>query len=66
MSSGGYGPVTAKSLAFAFVKPDSASPGTELTVSLFGERRPARVLAEAVRDPENARLRSKPVIEISG
>lgn len=58
VSSGGYGPNTARSLAFAFVAPEAAQPGTALEISLFGEMRKATVLAEPVLDPENTRLRT--------
>ncbi len=57
VSSGGYGPVTGKSLAFAFVKPEAARPGTMLEVTIFGEMQSATVLEKAVLDPENLRLR---------
>lgn len=57
VSSAAFGAVTGKSLAFAFLKPEFAKPGTELHVSILGERRSARVLAEPVRDPANLRLK---------
>lgn len=62
VSSGGFGPITGKSLAFAYLKPEFARPGTEVQVSLFGELRPARVLAEAVLDPQNTRLKMDEVL----
>ncbi len=58
VSSGGYGFTVGKSLAFAYVKPAAAAPGTELEVMVLGEKRPARVLAEAVYDPANERPRA--------
>jgi dimethylglycine dehydrogenase len=57
VSSGGYGPVSGKSLAFAFVSPDAAYPGTVLDVMIFGNLQRAEVLSEAVLDPANLRLR---------
>lgn len=57
ISSGGMGPVTGKSLSFAYLTPEAAQPGTELTVSILGEQREARVLRDAVLDPENLRLK---------
>ena len=57
-SSGGYGYTTGRVYAFAFVSPDDAVPGTDLEVMILGDRYPARVLAEAVYDPGNERLRS--------
>lgn len=57
-SSGGHGYTTGRVYAFAFVSPDDAVPGTDLEVMILGDRYPARVLAEAVYDPGNERLRS--------
>ncbi|MGI9305240.1 MAG: FAD-dependent oxidoreductase, partial [Gammaproteobacteria bacterium] len=57
VSSGAYGHATGKSLAFAYIDPEYAGAGTALEVSVLGERRPARVLAEAVYDPGNQRPR---------
>lgn len=58
VSSGGYGFSVGKSLAFAYVKPEAAAPGTELEVMVLGEKRPARVLADPVYDPGNERPRA--------
>ena len=57
ITSGGYGHRVRKSLAFAAIDPAFAAPGTRLEVELQSERRPARVLAEPVFDPENARMK---------
>ena len=54
---GGFGHATGKSLAFAYVDPGFETPGTELEISLLGERRSAKVLAAPAYDPENLRLR---------
>ena len=59
VSSGGFGPGCGKSLAFAYVGPEAAAPGTALAVSVLGEHREARVLPEAVRDPGNHRLKAE-------
>lgn len=56
-TSGGYGHAVEKSLAFAYVPPDMTAPGTEFDILIFTERRKARVLADAVWDPANERLR---------
>lgn len=53
VSSGGFGFTTGKSLAFAYVKPENARAGTELSIMILGEHRPARVLELPVYDPEN-------------
>ncbi|MEM8878065.1 MAG: FAD-dependent oxidoreductase [Pseudomonadota bacterium] len=52
-SSVAYGHSVGKIMAFAYVKPEAAKPGTELDVVIMGERRPARVLAEPAYDPES-------------
>ncbi len=57
VSSGGYGHVTGKSLAFAYLAPSAAAPGTRVEVNILGDRRTARVLSEAVWDPQNERMR---------
>ena len=54
-TSGGFGHVTGKSLAFAYVDSGFEAPGTQLDIALLGDRRPARVLAGAAYDPENLR-----------
>nr|WP_316650430.1 FAD-dependent oxidoreductase [uncultured Gellertiella sp.] len=57
-TSGGYGHATQKALAFAYVTPDLAAPGTALELEILGQRHGATVLAEPVFDPENARPRA--------
>jgi dimethylglycine dehydrogenase len=47
-----------KSLAFAFVKPEHAAPGTGLEVLLLDGKVPALVLAESVYDPGSELPRS--------
>ncbi|MDX6752435.1 FAD-dependent oxidoreductase [Geminicoccaceae bacterium 1502E] len=58
ISSGAYGPNVGKSLAFAFLAPGAAQPGTRLEVSILDTMRPALVLPEAALDPRNERLKS--------
>ena len=58
ISSGGYGYTTGCYLAFGYVKPDIANPGTEVEVLVLGAPRRAVILAEAVRDPDNERPRA--------
>ena len=48
-----YGPTVGKVLAFAYVKPHAAVPGTELTVIIHGEPRAATVLSQPAYDPES-------------
>jgi dimethylglycine dehydrogenase len=57
-TSGGYGHTVKKSLAFAFVDPAYASPGSTFEIEILAERYQATVLAEPIYDPQNARLRS--------
>ncbi len=45
-------------LAFAYIKPQAAAAGTELSVVIAGEPRPARVLGGPAYDPENLLPRS--------
>ena len=53
ISSIAWGHTTGKLLAFAYIVPEFAAPGTGLEVMVMGRRRTARVLAEPVYDPQN-------------
>ena len=57
-SSVAYGPSVGMILAFAYVKPSAAMPGTELKVVIQGQPRAAHVLAEPAYDPQNLRPRT--------
>ncbi len=46
-----YGHAYGKILAFAYIKPEAAAPGTALQVVIAGESRPSKVLLDAVYDP---------------
>ncbi|MGI9408392.1 MAG: FAD-dependent oxidoreductase [Hyphomicrobiaceae bacterium] len=48
-----YGHTVGTILAFAYIKPHAAKPGTELEVVIAGEPRPARVLGEPAYDPQS-------------
>ena len=56
-TSGAFGHAVGKSLAFAYVPLDMTEPGTAFDIMMFGERRPACVLADSAWDPANERLR---------
>jgi dimethylglycine dehydrogenase len=56
-TSGGYGHTVGRSLAFAYVQPQYAEPGTKFEIRILGQICPATVLKEAAYDPENLRLR---------
>jgi dimethylglycine dehydrogenase len=57
-TSGAYGFSVGKSLAFAYVEPAYAEPGSEFHIRILGAERRATVLAEPAYDPKNERLRS--------
>ena len=57
-SSVAYGPGVQKLLAFAYIKPQHAEPGTRLEVLIMGSPRSAVVLGEPAYDPENHLPRS--------
>ncbi|SHL80576.1 dimethylglycine dehydrogenase [Roseovarius marisflavi] len=48
-----YGHTVGKILAFAYIKPHAAKPGTALEVTIHGKPRAARVLGEAAYDPQS-------------
>ncbi|MEE4117465.1 MAG: FAD-dependent oxidoreductase [Paracoccaceae bacterium] len=56
-TSGGYSHWADRSVALGFVPRERAAPGTEVEIEILGERRPAIVAADALFDPEGARLR---------
>jgi dimethylglycine dehydrogenase len=56
--AGGYGHTVEQSIALAYLPVEQAAVGTTLEVEILGERRPARVVAPSLHDPENARLLS--------
>jgi len=57
-TSGSYGHTVNKSLAFVYVPPEFAVPGTTFNIEILSHRRQAKVLAEPAYDPTNKRLRS--------
>ena len=52
-SSVAYGHSVGSLLAFAYIKPEAAAPGTALEVVVMNEVRGATVLGEATYDPQN-------------
>jgi dimethylglycine dehydrogenase len=62
-SSVAYGHSVGKILAFAYVKPEAARPGTDIEVVIMGEPRPATVLEDAAYDPESLLPRTEAVPE---
>lgn len=57
VTSGGFGHHVGKSLALAYLDRAATQPSAELTVTVLGEERRARILPEAPYDPRGARLR---------
>ena len=57
ISSAAFGHSVGKSLAFAYLKPKWAAPGSEVFVLVLGRRRRARVLGQAAWDPDHLRPR---------
>jgi dimethylglycine dehydrogenase len=57
-TSGGYGYAVARTLAFAYVEPRLAAPGSRVELEMLGARRGAEVLAEPAYDPANTRLKA--------
>jgi dimethylglycine dehydrogenase len=57
-TGGAYGHAVNKSLAFAYVDPKFAAPGTEFDVLMMGNTRKMRILADCAWDPKNERLRA--------
>ena len=53
-----YGPTVGKILAFAYIKPSAAHPGTPLEVIIHGKPRSARVLGEPAYDPQSEKPRT--------
>ncbi|WP_170430577.1 FAD-dependent oxidoreductase [Ruegeria arenilitoris] len=60
-----YGHTVGKILAFAYIKPEAATPGTELQVVIHGKPRAARVLGEPAYDPQSLLPRTDAVLEVA-
>ncbi len=58
-----YGHTVGKILAFAYIKPQAAAPGTTLDVIIHGKPRAARVLGEPAYDPQSLLPRTDAVSE---
>jgi dimethylglycine dehydrogenase len=57
-TGGAYGFAVRKSLAFAYLEPAFAGAGRELAITIRGEKRAARTIAQPAWDPHNERLRA--------
>ncbi len=57
-TTGAYGHAVGKSLAFAYVDPEFATPDSTFDIEILDNRCRAKVLAEPAYDPKNERLRA--------
>ncbi len=57
-TSGGYGWRVGKSLALGMLRPDLATLGQEVEISILGVRHRATVIADSPFDPANDALRA--------
>jgi dimethylglycine dehydrogenase len=57
-TGGAFGHAVGQSLAFAYVEPALAQPGTEFEILMMQQRCAARVLPAPAWDPDNARLKA--------
>ncbi|WP_170385495.1 FAD-dependent oxidoreductase [Ruegeria atlantica] len=58
-----YGHTVGKILAFAYIKPEAATPGTKLQVVVHGKLRAACVLGEPAYDPQSLLPRTDAALE---
>ena len=58
VTTGGYGYTVERSIAYAYLPPDAAEPGTEVEVEIFGEWISGQVAAEPLFDPKGDRIRA--------
>jgi len=57
-TGGGYSVHFGQQIAMAYVRPDFAEEGRELTIKMLGRHYPARVVGDSPYDPANERLRA--------
>jgi 4-methylaminobutanoate oxidase (formaldehyde-forming) len=58
VTTGGYGYTVERSIAYAYMPPDRAEPGTPVEVEIFGEWVAGDVAAEPLFDPKGERIRA--------
>ena len=58
VTTGGYGYTVERSIAYAFLPPDRAEPGTAVEVEIFGQWVDGEVAAEPLFDPKGERIRA--------
>jgi glycine cleavage system aminomethyltransferase T/glycine/D-amino acid oxidase-like deaminating enzyme len=57
VTTGGYGYTVGRSIAYAYLPPEHAQPGTELAVEIFGSWVEGVVAEEPLHDPRSERIR---------
>lgn len=57
-----FGSTVGKILAFAYIKPEAATPGTVLQIIIHGAPRNAHVLSEPVYDPQSLKPRADELV----
>src|SRR6185503_6525601 len=58
VTTGGYGYTVERSIAYAYLPPEAADPGTEVAVEIFGRWIGGEVAAEPLFDPQGGRIRA--------
>jgi 4-methylaminobutanoate oxidase (formaldehyde-forming) len=58
VTTGGYGYTVERSIAYAYLPPDRAEPGTAVEVEIFGRWIAGEVAAEPLFDPKGERIRA--------
>ena len=58
VTTGGYGYTVERSIAYAYLPPERAEPGTGVEVEIFGEWIAGEVAAEPLFDPRGERIRA--------
>jgi 4-methylaminobutanoate oxidase (formaldehyde-forming) len=57
VTTGGYGYTVERSIAYAYLPPDSAEPGAAVEVEIFGRWIPGEVASQPLFDPKGERIR---------
>jgi 4-methylaminobutanoate oxidase (formaldehyde-forming) len=58
VTTGGYGYTVERSIAYGYLPPEQAAPGTEIEVEIFGRWVRGEVAAEPLFDPKGERVRA--------
>jgi len=58
VTTGGYGYTVGRSIAYAYLPPEHADPGTAAAVEIFGRWVEAEVAREPLFDPRGERIRA--------